>query len=132
MSPTPENQKQTTQLGPRYDLPSALKQLEKCGFECEAGPLELNTAFLYLKSISTGPRYLIGQKVWVDLHASFGCIDLHAWHTFIVTACGPATSADDDGHVPWVYSLVHNPGQFNATRIDKIVESRLYLEKGTD
>lgn len=31
------------------NLKEIVEQLEKCGFECEAGPLENNTAFVELK-----------------------------------------------------------------------------------
>jgi len=35
-------------------LKEIIKQLESCGFTCEAGPLENNTAFLELKDLAEG------------------------------------------------------------------------------
>ena len=32
-------------------LPAIVRQLKCCGFECEAGPLELNTAFIALEAL---------------------------------------------------------------------------------
>jgi hypothetical protein len=34
-----------------YTLATALAQLESCHFECEAGKLENNTAFVWLKGL---------------------------------------------------------------------------------
>ncbi len=34
------------------ELPEIIEQLESCNFECEAGPLELNMAFIRLKFIA--------------------------------------------------------------------------------
>ena len=34
---------------PKYNAKTAIEQLEACGFQCEAGPLENNTAFIWLK-----------------------------------------------------------------------------------
>lgn len=36
----------------RYALKAIVEQLESCGFECEGGPLRLNTAFIALKEIA--------------------------------------------------------------------------------
>lgn len=35
------------------NLPAIVEQLEKCGYTCIAGKLELNTAFIRLKEIAT-------------------------------------------------------------------------------
>lgn len=37
----------------RYALCAIVEQLESCGFECEGGPLELNTAFIALKEMGS-------------------------------------------------------------------------------
>ncbi|KAA0941611.1 hypothetical protein FQ087_20865 [Sporosarcina sp. ANT_H38] len=34
------------------NLKEIVEQLQKCGFECEAGPLENNTAFIELKELA--------------------------------------------------------------------------------
>jgi hypothetical protein len=34
-------------------LPAIIKQLKACGFECEAGPLEMNTAFIELERLAS-------------------------------------------------------------------------------
>lgn len=36
----------------KYALRGIVSQLESCDYECEAGPLELNTAFLALKEMA--------------------------------------------------------------------------------
>ena len=36
----------------KIGLPEIIRQLESCGYTCEAGPLENNTAFSALRSIS--------------------------------------------------------------------------------
>lgn len=40
----------------RYALKAIIEQLESCGFECEGGPLRLNTAFVALKEMANAPR----------------------------------------------------------------------------
>lgn len=47
-----------------YDARTAIEQIEKCGFECVAGPLRLNTGYQFLADhLAKGPRYLPGQRV---------------------------------------------------------------------
>lgn len=36
----------------KFALRGIVEQLESCGYECEAGPLENNTAFLALRELS--------------------------------------------------------------------------------
>lgn len=36
----------------KYALKAIVEQLESCGYECEGGPLELNTAFIALKELA--------------------------------------------------------------------------------
>lgn len=38
------------------NLPAIIQQLEACGYQCIAGPLEMNTAFIELKRISQGEQ----------------------------------------------------------------------------
>ncbi len=40
------------------NLNEIVEQLERCGFECEAGPLENNTAFIALKELAESEDFL--------------------------------------------------------------------------
>jgi tRNA G26 N,N-dimethylase Trm1 len=38
-------------------IEAIVKQLESCGYECVAGPLRLNTAFIELKALTTDKEH---------------------------------------------------------------------------
>jgi len=55
-----------------YSFPDALAQIESCGFECEAGPLENNVAWRFLTAAAkVCPEYLPGQGVWFEVEKAF-------------------------------------------------------------
>jgi len=39
-----------------WDMKAALSRLKSCGYECEAGPLSMNTAFQYLEALANLPK----------------------------------------------------------------------------
>lgn len=40
----------------KWTLKEIVEQLESCGYECEAGKLEFNVAFIALKKMAKGER----------------------------------------------------------------------------
>lgn len=69
-------------------VPAAFDQLEKCGYECQGGPLESNIAYRYLRDhlMSEGPDFLPGQRVWYFVEAEAHGIKMGLWAEFRIAA----------------------------------------------
>lgn len=56
-----------------WSMKTALEQITKCGFECEAGPLSANIAWQWLlQTAKVGPEFLPGQGVFYEVKAEAG------------------------------------------------------------
>lgn len=59
------------------NMKDMLRIIKKIGFRCEAGPIDLNQAFIELEnSIKRGPKFQIGERVWFHVTASINGIQL--------------------------------------------------------
>jgi hypothetical protein len=98
--------KQNLIAGKALNIQTAIAQIESCGFECEAGPLPMNTAWIWLKSLAQGPRYQMGQSVPHIITAEASGFDLS--RTVLLTIVGVKMSSGTDGLL-WVYDLSKDP-----------------------
>lgn len=88
------------------NIQTAIAQIEACDFECEAGPLALNTAWVWLKVLAQGPRYQMGQTVPHIITAEAAGFDLS--RTVLLTIVGVKMTSGADGLL-WVYDLSKDP-----------------------
>jgi len=89
------------------NLAKVVAQLESCGFECEAGPLRLNDAFLWLKDASKiGPEFWPGQGVFYEVEAEVAGETLRKWAHFYIVGCRMSSDAEKRF---WLYDLSNDP-----------------------
>lgn len=108
---------------------TALAQIEKCDFECEAGPLKNNVAWQWLKkALDIGPKFLPGQGVYVQVTSEKDGTPLSAWgHYYVV---GVSMDSDTEKRL-WRYHLSNDPPapyHYGTTQIVNISEDKLRLE----
>lgn len=117
----------------RWDFQGALAQLEYCQFQCEAGPLENNQAFIFLsKMAEDGPAYFVGQAVWFCVETSVARVDLAAWAMFTVVAV--KMSADSTRNT-FEYDLSRDPirpWHYGSIDFQNIPESKIRLCRPSD
>lgn len=85
---------------------TAVQQVEQCGFECEAGSLALNDAWIWLKKAADGPLYRLGDQVPHTLKAEVNGFELT--RTVDLTIIGIKMSSDSERRT-WVYDLASDP-----------------------
>ena len=117
-------------VAPRsYDTKAALEQITKCGFECEAGHLDANVGWAWLKHhLAGGPLYLMGQTVWYELKAEVAGQALTKWTGFTVVGCQMSSNAE---RVTWLYDLSRDPPSayhYGTVQVKGVGESSLRLE----
>lgn len=113
-----------------WSIKTAIEQIEKCDFACEAGPLANNLGWQWLLAASkVGPEFMPGQGVWFEIEAEAAGKKLKQWVHFFIVGCTMTSSTDNrywtyalsyDPPAPWHYGTVH----FCGIRSD-----RLRLEK---
>lgn len=116
-----------------WNVATAIEQIEKCGFECEGGPLANNVAYQWLRKalLEVGPKFLPGQGVWFEVTATAGDVALSQWvHFYIV---GVAMSSDTERRL-WTYSLSYDPPapwHYGKVHFTGVAESKLRLDRPT-
>ena len=117
---------------PVYTYYSALKQLEHCGFECEGGPLENNTAFQFLKRGKV-PEFLIGQMVFVEIEYKDEVLGqtLKQWERVTITGCMRQSNATD---VYYDYCVAKKPCEpyYAGGKVFRVTADKLRAEKPHD
>lgn len=89
----------------RWNLRTCAEQLAR--YECEAGPIEMNDAYIWLQHASRiGPEFLPGQVVAFEVSATVAGIELKEWAPFTVVGCRLASDANSRF---WVYDLSNDP-----------------------
>lgn len=90
-----------------WNRDTALDQILACQFTCEAGPLERNVAFEWLRKVLLiGPKYLPGQGVWYEVRADSPSGPISAWRHFYVVSVAMDSTADAR---VWRYGLSNDP-----------------------
>jgi hypothetical protein len=109
---------------------TALEQIERCDFECVAGPLSNNAAYRWLKdAIKVGPEFWPGQSVWFEIEAEAAGKKLRQWVQFTIVGC--AMSSDTERSL-WTYSLSYDPPSayhYGTTHFTGVNAKSLRLEK---
>jgi hypothetical protein len=91
----------------RWNARTAIEQIEKCGFECEAGPIEQNTAFVFVRdALALGPEFFMGQGVFYTVTAESPAGPVEAVKFFYIVGC---RMASDTEKRLWTYSLSNDP-----------------------
>lgn len=113
-----------------WSLETALEQLESCEFECIAGPLAMNDAFVWLKGIlNIGPEFWPGQGVWFQITAEAAGKSLTQWVHFFIVGCQMKSGTDERY---WTYWLSYDPPapyHYGEIHFSNIRGDRLRLEK---
>lgn len=114
----------------RHSLKSAIAQIEKCSFECEAGPLVNSVVWQWLSAAAkVGPEFMPGQGVWFEIEAVGGGKTLRQWVHFYVVGC--AMTSDTERRL-WTYSLSYDPPapwHYGTTHFTNIAANKLRIEK---
>ncbi len=78
-----------------WELKKAIAQIESCNFQCEAGPLTLNQAFIWLKGAAKAcPDFLPGQGVYFEIEAVAAGQKLTQWTHFYIVGCQMESDAE--------------------------------------
>lgn len=86
---------------------AAIEQIEKCGFECEGGPLANNAGWRWLKnSLAGGPLYALGQAVMFNVEAEAAGVKISQPVKFCIVGIGMSS---DSERRTWTYSLSTDP-----------------------
>ena len=114
----------------RHSLKSAIAKIEKCDFECEAGPLANNVGWQWLSAAAkVGPEFMPGQGVWFEVEAAAAGKTLRQWVHFFVVGC--AMTSDTERQL-WTYSLSYDPPapwHYGTMHFTNIAADRLRIEK---
>lgn len=90
-----------------WSMATALEQITKCEFACEAGSLDNNLAWAWLTAAAkVGPEYWPGQGVWFEVEAEAAGKKLTQWVHFFVVGC---KMTSDTERRFWVYDLSYDP-----------------------
>lgn len=109
-----------------WNLKTCAEQFAFCNYECEAGALQMNDAFIWLKQASVvGPEFLPGQGVFFEVTAQAAGQTLSKWAHFYIVGC---RMESDTERRYWVYDLSNDPPRpwhygevsFTAIRGDKL------------
>lgn len=113
-----------------WTIADAIKQIEACNFECEAGPLTNNIAWQFIVAQSkVGPEFSPGQGVWFEIDATAAGVTLRQWVHFYVVGVRMESGCDDRF---WTYSLSYDPPapyHGGTTHFTGIRAERLRLSK---
>ena len=90
-----------------WSMKTALEQIEKCAFECEAGPLKNNVAWNWLVGAAkAGPQFWPGQGVYYCVSVDVAGARLSKWVHYYVVGCRMESDTNDRY---WVYDLSNDP-----------------------
>lgn len=110
-------------------IATAIEQIEKCDFECEAGPLANNVGWQWLiAAAKVGPEFMPGQGVWFEIEAEAAGKKLTQWVHFFVVGCAMSSGSDRRF---WTYSLSWDPPapyHCGAVHFTGVSADRLRLE----
>lgn len=113
-----------------WTMKSAIEQIEKCGFECEGGPLANNDAWRWLVAASKiGPEFWPGQGVFFEIEAEAAGKKLRQWMHFYIV--GVHMTSDTERRY-WLYDLSYDPPapyHYGETHFTRIRGDRLKIEK---
>lgn len=113
-----------------WSVTTALEQIDKCDFECEAGPLANNVAYKWLKDAAkVGPEFWPGQGVWKQVAAEVGGVKLTGWCHYYIIGC---SMQSDTERRYWTYVLSNDPPapwHYGKTSFAGIRGDELRLEK---
>lgn len=107
----------------KASLKEIIEQLDSCAYQCEGGPLHLNTAFIRLQEIAEkGPEHLIGDRVWFHVKATANGVELSQWIPVYVHGIGVQIQCHPN--LEYTYNLgvkaphasTTNEAQFTAIR----------------
>lgn len=91
-----------------WNVKSALEQIQKCDFECEAGPLGNNVAFMWLSGvIKGGPKFYPGQTVYYAVSYSNESTkaSISRWEKFQVHTVKMSSTSESS---TWEYDLTND------------------------
>ena len=113
-----------------HSLASAIEQIAKCDFECEAGPLANNVGWQWLTAAAKiGPKFWPGQGVWFLVEATAVGKTLTQWVHFYIVGCHMEAGTDDRY---WTYDLSYDPPRpyhYGETHFHKISGTKLHITK---
>lgn len=90
-----------------WSMKTAIEQITRCGFSCEAGTIENNAAWQWLVGAAkVGPEFWPGQRVWFKITAEAAGKQLSSWVNFYIVGCR-MTSSDRASY--FVYDLSWDP-----------------------
>ena len=122
----------TTNVRPN-SMASAIEQIEKCDFACEAGPLANNVGWQWLTAAAkVGPKFWPGQGVWYLVDATAAGKTLTQWVHFFIVGC-QMRSSDTDRY--WVYDLSYDPPRpwhYGETHFRGVDGGKLFIEKPSE
>lgn len=109
-----------------WSMATALEQIDKCDFACEAGPLSKNVAYQWLVGAAkVGPQFWPGQGVYYEVTGEVNGTKLSKWAHFYIVGCH--MDSDNDNRY-WVYALSNDPPapyhygsvQYRSIKADKL------------
>lgn len=113
-----------------HSIKTAIEQIEKCGFECEAGPLAMNVGWQWLVAAAkVGPEFMPGQGVWFEIEAVAAGRRLKQWVHFYVVGCMMTSNTE---RRLWTYSLSYDPPgpwHYGTVHFSNVHADRLHLLK---
>lgn len=90
-----------------WSMATALEQIAKCGFSCEAGAIENNAAWAWLTAAAkVGPQFWPGQGAWFEIEAEAAGKKLTQWAHFYIVGC---QMQSDITRRYWTYDLSYDP-----------------------
>jgi hypothetical protein len=111
-----------------WTMKTAIEQVQKCGFECEGGPLANNDAWTWLAaSAEVGPEYWPGQGIYFEVEAEAAGKKLSQWVHFYIVGC--RMDSDNERRF-WVYDLSYDPPgpwHYGTTHFTNIKGERMRL-----
>lgn len=113
-----------------WSMKSAIEQIQKRPYECEAGNLENNDAWRWLvQAAKIGPEFWPGQGVYFQVEAEAAGEKLTQWVHFYIVGCRMDSGTEDRF---WTYSLSYDPPQpwhYGTVHFQNIRGEKLHLEK---
>ncbi|MCX7585056.1 hypothetical protein [Phenylobacterium sp. 58.2.17] len=86
---------------------AAIDQIEKCGFECEGGPLSNNVGWRWLKAhLDGGPLYCLGQSVNYTVAGEVSGVKISQVVKLCVVGISMSSSSE---RRTWTYALSTDP-----------------------
>jgi len=113
-----------------HSMATAIEQIAKCGFECEAGPLANNVGWQWLTAAAkVGPEFWPGQGVWFEVEATAAGKTLKQFVNFYIVGCHMDANTESRF---WTYDLSYDPPaprHYGEVHFRKINGSKLHITK---